>query len=160
MKARNTKLRAVLNKFLAETLKPMEPDELAKLMHNFPKDLPQTYSQLFTTAIRNNCVAEFEKIIEERGLTEKLDRLDDLVAQKRGFEVSMQAFEFKPSDPEVVKRAIVNKAKRQEIENLQRVLQSLRVDNERLAEQEEATRRQLELADQKILSLTQLIDAV
>lgn len=159
MKARNNKLRAVLNKFLTETLKPMEPEELEKLMQNFPKDLPQTYSQLFTTAIRNNCVAEFEKIIEERGLTEKLDRLDDLVAQKRGFEVSMEAFEFKPSDPEAVKRAIVNKAKRQEIENLQRVLHGLRAENDRLAEREEETRRRLEAAEQRIGALRASIDA-
>jgi hypothetical protein len=107
----------------------MRTEELAKVMRAFPKDLPGQYSEMLIGSITENCRAEFTKIIEERDLGEKLGHLDELVTQSRRFGLNMSAFEFRPSDPEIVKQAIVNEAKRREIEMLQRVLSGLEQEN-------------------------------
>lgn len=150
MKARNKKLHDVLEKFLSEALSPMSVEGLSALMSNFPPDLPELYFEQFTRTIAANCQAEFEKIIEEKNIIPKLDELDDLVAQRSGFEVSMKAFDFKPADPEVVKQSIVSKAKRVEIEHLQRILGKLREENAELEQRNDALKDRLSQAHEEI----------
>jgi hypothetical protein len=135
------KLWNVLQKFVNETLKPMSAANLSSLMTGFPKDFnPESYSDMLIGGITQNCLAEFETIIGERNLAEKVDRLDDLIAQGRGYDVNMAAFEFRPTDPDVVRKAIIADAKRQEIDSLKRLLSGLQSENEdleKLAAEEE-----------------------
>jgi hypothetical protein len=132
MKPRNQRLREALRKFTSETLKPMEVSELKPLMQQFPPDLPEKYSKMLIDTIQRNCIDEFETIIQETNLTEKLDQLDDLAASASGFDVSMASFEFRHADPETVKRVITRQVKQQEIELLQEMLEGLEKENQAL----------------------------
>lgn len=158
MKARNKKLHAVFEKFLSETLNPMSIEGLSALMSNFPPELVEAYHAQFTQTIAANSIAEFEKIIAEKNIVPKLDQLDDLVAQRTGFEVSMRAFDFNPADPEVVKQSIVSKAKRAEIDRLRRILGNLRDENAQLEQRNDMLKERLAEAHEEIEATKRLLE--
>jgi hypothetical protein len=89
-------------------------------MKQFPAGLAERYSQMWIGAIQRHCLNEFDTIIQETSITEKLDQLDGLVAGASGFDVSMASFEFKHADPEFVKHAIVRQVKQREVLLLRR----------------------------------------
>lgn len=136
----------------------MTAEELAKIMKHFPPELPELYSDLFTPVIVKNSRDKFEMIIQEKNIVEKLDQLDDLVAQKTGFSVSMEAFDFNPTDPEVVKQAIISQAKRQEIETLQQMLDVLRERNAQMEERNTMLKERLSRAHEEIEETKRLFD--
>jgi hypothetical protein len=68
--------------------------------------------------IQRNCIDEFETVIHETNLTEKLDQFDDLAASASGFDGTIATFGFRQADPETVKRVITPQVKPQEIELL------------------------------------------
>jgi Rad3-related DNA helicase len=150
MKPRNQRLREALRKFTSETLKPMELTELAPLMRQFPSGLADKYSQMLIDTIQRNCMDEFETIIQETNLTEKLDQLDDLTASATGFDVSMASFDFRHADPDVVKRAIVRQVKQREIELLKEMLGALEKENAGLEERNSAAVERLRQIDGRI----------
>jgi hypothetical protein len=144
MKVRVERLWDLFGRFVNETLKPMSAEELAKIMKAFPKELPGQYSEMLIGSITENCMAEFAQIIEERELGEKLGRLDQLIVQSRQFGLNVSVFDFRPTDPQVVKQAIVAEAKKREVEMLKRVLTGLEQQNSEL--ESRLTDRERELA--------------
>jgi hypothetical protein len=150
MKARNQRLRQALKKFTAETLKPLSTEQLAALMSAFPSDLPARYSESLVSNISENCLREFEKIIDEHQLTTKLDALDELVARFTGFEINMGALQFQPADPEVVKERIVSRAKQMEIEKLEKILEQLNAENSALEARDAELKDQLRRTNAEI----------
>jgi hypothetical protein len=150
MKPRNQRLHDALAKFTAEALKSLDATELEPLMTQFPRGLPAQYSQMLVTSIRRNCLDEFEAILTETNLVEKLDQLDDLIVRSSGFDVSMAAFKFRRADPEAVKQTIMNRAKQNEIDRLRKMAQQLRAQNEELEARENEAREWLRRAEARI----------
>jgi hypothetical protein len=128
----------------------MELPELTPLMRQFPPDLPEKYSKLLIDTIQRNCIDEFDTIIQETNLPEKLDQLNDLTSSAPGFDVSMASFEFRHADPEAVKQAIVRQFKQREVELLREMLARLERENERLEERDRAAVEQLRSVDEQI----------
>jgi hypothetical protein len=150
MKPRNQRLREALRKFTAEALKPMEMSELAPLMGQFPAGLAERYSQLLIGTIQRNCLDEFDAIIQETNISEKLDLLDGLAARASGFDVSAASFDFKHADPEFVKHAIVRRVKQREVLLLRGMREDLERENARLAERDRAAAERLRRVERQI----------
>jgi septal ring factor EnvC (AmiA/AmiB activator) len=119
-------------------------------MRQFPSGLAEKYSKMLIDTIQRNCLDEFETIIQETNLTEKLDQLDDLTASATGFDLSMASFEFRHADPEVVKRAIVRQVKQREIELLREMLENLEEENEKLEERNRTAVKRLQKIEREI----------
>jgi hypothetical protein len=150
MKPRNQRLHDALAKFTTEVLKELDVNELEPLMKQFPRGLAAQYSQMLITSIRRNCLDEFEAILTETNLVEKLDQLDDLIVRSSGFDVSMAAFEFHRADPEAVKQTILNRAKQNEIDRLRKIVEQFREENGKLEARESEARERLRRAKAQI----------
>ena len=148
MKLRASKLYQVFQKFIDETLKPMKTNEFDK---RFP-DL-----KLVSQEIENNIKQEFDKILKEKRIIEKLNKLDDLNNNKNLFKLDKNAFEFEPHDPENIRRSIVTSAKYQEILKLRVVLENLEKTNQELTKTDEEIQQLLFQECEKINETTQLL---
>ncbi|OHS99337.1 hypothetical protein TRFO_34244 [Tritrichomonas foetus] len=150
-KQRAERLYLVYRKFLSEALKPLNDGRLQNLIENCP-DLIQISKEIET-----NGFDDFDSRVQEKKLIEKLNRLDDLIAQENGIKVDMSALEFEPIDPENVRKSIIVAAKQQEIEKLKIVLQNLNNTNDELAQEDELIKKELEKSCEKIEETNQLI---
>jgi hypothetical protein len=150
MRPRNQRLRQALKKFTAETLKPLNLDELSLLMKAFPPDLTSRLSRSLLANISESSLSEFDRIIDKYQLTPKLDALDELSSRATGFDLDMSALEFQPADPEIVKQGIINRAKRGEIDRLEKILAEINRENAALEQMDVETREQLRQANLQI----------
>jgi len=132
-KQRNPLLNQVFQKFLIETLSPINPENLANLISGASKDNIMKYSQMLNKIIVKNSNEEFQAILAEKEVPSKLDRLDNIIQNSTGFQVDMTAFSFVPHDPDSVKKSVIMNAKKEEIVRLRHIAESLSLENEKLA---------------------------
>ncbi|OHT08613.1 hypothetical protein TRFO_22799 [Tritrichomonas foetus] len=129
----------------------MSPENLSKMMKNFPKGYAEKYSKLCVRSIEINSTEEFKQIIQEKNLEERLNTLDELVAKsQQTFNLNMSVFEFEEHDPEKLKSSIIVNAKKQEIDRLRRLLNNMNENNERLEKKNKAIQDELNDARKKI----------
>ena len=159
-KSRNILLKQVFNKFLTETLSPLSSNNLLDIVPEKNKEKIIKFSQLLTKSIIQNSSDEFDTIINEKNLPEKLDKLDDIIQNNFGFQVDMTAFSFNPQDPEQIKRNIVNITKKEEINRLKNIIYSLELENNNLKEIEFNSRNSLQDNIEKIEEIHQFLDKI
>lgn len=160
MSSRITRLNEVFEFFLAKTLEPLSQAELEPMLKQFPKNTAETFSNFAINSIKENCMGEFQTIIDEKNVEERLSNLDHLISQSQGFEVNMNAFNFSPVDPEVLKQKVVDGAKKQEIQKMQDLLNQLNQQVQERTQLKESLERQHQQAEEEMQNVLERIKKV
>ena len=118
------KLCEVFDFFLGKSLAPMQAKSLESISNEFDSSKASRYSDIMIQTVSANSTQEFQEIIEENQVFEKLAKLDEL-KQSDGLSVNMKSFSFTPATPENMASRVIYNAKLEYIQKLKTVLSSL-----------------------------------
>lgn len=163
--ARATKLTDILDKSLRQTLRACSYEKLVScfpsLAQNDAETLRHAQEQL-TEFLTTACHSEFEKILRERSTVERLNELDEMIAEARERKDKGVPMGDSPSDlaPDTVLRAHLLPIKRTALDRLNVDVQTVQRENAvRLSELDEQ-RRQIDLRTRTLRESLSTLEAV
>lgn len=119
-----TQLWEVFDFFLKKVLDPIDANKMAALSPKLTPEMAKQFSDALNRTISNNCQSEFQDILEEKNVSEKLELLDRLKSSD-ALQVNMKAFAFTPQDPNMIKEQVIHNAKKAYINKLKYILNDL-----------------------------------
>lgn len=162
---RAAKLNDILDKSVKQTMRACSYEKLVScfptLAQNDPETLQHAQEQV-TQFLTSACRSEFDKILRERGVVERLNELDELILEaKERKEQGLPASED-PSElaPEVILRAHMLPGKRAELTTMNDKIQALQQRNAASLESVESQRREIEARMRSLKESLSTLDAV
>ena len=153
------KLCEVFDFFLSKSLEPMKPEALQQISNEFDQNKANRYSNIMIQTVSSNSAQEFQEIIEENHVFEKLAKLDEL-KQSDGLSVNMKSFSFTPAPPEEVASRVVYNAKLEYIQKLKTILSSMDEKIQELEPRAENAQKRVEQAYEKCQQAQEKIQQV
>ena len=148
----------VFDKFLELSLQPMNTENIVSLIPELSQQDSNKISEILLKSISTNCKAEFDVILDERQLTDKLNFLDELRESSSNHnQINMKAFECSPRDPKEVQKLVEIQAKREHLKKLQQMFAGLKSRNNELKNEEQRLVSEIDSSKEK---LNQLLERV
>ena len=153
------KLCEVFDFFLSKSLAPMQAESLQNISKVFDESKASRYSDIMIQNVSSNSTQEFQEILQENHVFEKLEKLDEL-KQTDGLSVNMKSFTFTPATPEVVSSQVIYKAKEEYVKRLKQILISLNQKIEELEPRQKEAQIKVQKANEKIQQTRQKIQTL
>ncbi|CAG8677215.1 21039_t:CDS:2 [Rhizophagus irregularis] len=153
--SRSKKVKQMLGSCLGETLDNFSYEKVAQCYPTLAKEQPERLQQALSQVkefLKTNTEEEFEAILEQRNILEKLDELDDIIAkakkcQKDGHSPIQPMINV---DPKTIIRAKTLPIKFEEKKNLEREFLKINQENESLMSEVRIKKKQIDCLSQSI----------
>lgn len=163
--ARATKLDEILDKSLKQTMRACSYDKLVSCFPTLAKNDPETLKhaqEQVTEFLTNACRSEFDKILNERNAVQRLNELDELIADARTRKESGQHATENVSDltPDVILRAHMLPMKRSKLLSMSEQLHDIQQVNADALRAIEEQRKHIELRTKALKESLTTLDSV
>lgn len=162
---RAAKLDDILDRSVSQTMRACSYEKLVSCFPTLAKNDPETLrhaQEQVTQFLTSACRSEFDKILRERGVIERLNELDELVLEAKGRKDQGLPASEDPSElpPEVILRAHMLPGKRKELTILNERIQTLQQTNAARLTSIEDQRREIESRTRTLKESLATLDAV
>ena len=148
----SAKMCEVFDFFLDKSLEPLQAEHLMKISQRIEREKAKRYSEMMIRTVKSNSAQEFQDIIIENQIYEKLQKLDEL-KQSDGVPVNMKTFTFTPAKKEDLRSREEYKAKEQFLQQLHNILDGLNQKMEELTPRAQAAEAKVAAAEKKIADI-------
>lgn len=151
----------VFDKFLELSLRPMNAENITSLIPELSRQDSNKISEILLKSISTNCKAEFDVILDERNLVDKLNFLDELRETSINHnQINMKAFECSQRDPKEVQKLVEIQAKREHLKKLQQMYSNLESRNNELKNEEQKLISEIDSSKEKLNQLLEKISVL
>ncbi|GBC05070.1 hypothetical protein RclHR1_06000004 [Rhizophagus clarus] len=148
---RSKKVKQMLENCLGETLNNFSYEKVAQCYPTLAKEQPERLKQALSQVkdfLKTNTEEEFEAILEQRNILEKLNELDDIIAKAKKRQKDRQP--MVNIDPKTIIRAKTLPIKFEEKKNLEREFLKINQENESLMSEIRIKKKQIDCLSQSI----------
>ncbi|RIA90422.1 Nnf1-domain-containing protein [Glomus cerebriforme] len=163
--SRSKKVKQMLESCLGETLNNFSYEKVAQCYPTLAKEQPERLKQALGQVkefLKTNTEEEFEAILEQRNILEKLNELDDIIAKakKRQNDGHNPLQPMSNIDPKTIIRAKTLPIKFEEKRNLEREFLKINHENESLMSEIRTKKKQIDYLTQSIQEIIKENDKV